>query len=422
MELSSINSAILKKLGKTLDVKVQKTISSQLLAKICSKLSDGKVISGKLGDLFILLQQIGIDISHINQQKVENDDDVHTYLLLDFLNLLFDALFSDNRSAFNKLVNRFGKPPMMAEQYPDGKDGTTSGAEEVDKILREARRKYGRIRSFQQKIDKENISFIPKVEMPTGICQSQVDHGCVNSSADTKVNQNVSSFRSNEIKESPNSLESSGSRSEVCMSVMTSVSSSECSQQRRGRNPRERRKKAGTKRKFDSQSGGDKVDSAATAAKTDETEVNIRIPLEEASVNVKVKRLDGQPLGNRRIHVRLQEEPEPKKSKTISYGKNSVLKHHHRKTTRRPMFSKPPPSPVRSERSVLREAVAAVQDQRRLLHQRQDEQEAVRQDGTAATANTKLSVKLENQKKLREIRTRKCQLKKMAQHLMHTKN
>ena len=47
----------------------------------------------------------------------------------------------------------------------NGGGGTTSGAEEVERILVEARRKYGKISSLKEKLES-NISMIKKVPDP----------------------------------------------------------------------------------------------------------------------------------------------------------------------------------------------------------------------------------------------------------------
>ena len=39
--------------------------------------------------------------------KVKEGDELHTYLLLDFLNVLFEALLADNPDEFNQLLLRY---------------------------------------------------------------------------------------------------------------------------------------------------------------------------------------------------------------------------------------------------------------------------------------------------------------------------
>jgi len=409
MELAAINAAIVRGLGKKLNVRVEKKLSAPLLDRICSKLSDGTVSGGTLADLFTLLKTIGIDISHIDQNKVKRGDEVHTYLLLDFLNLLFEALLCDNPSAFNKLVKRFARVADNEQVASENeKEGTTSGAEEVDKILREARRKYGRIRSLQAQIEKENISIIPKLP-PRTRGESQVDHAEVKTARHKLVGRTspVSVKQKNvtpesEITERTESVSGVSSNSSKFHSSVMSDDSSGPSRDTRKKKPAVKRKSSALECENE------------TTEHVDDTQVNIRIPLDDASVNVKVKRTDGQPLGNRRIHIRLREEPEPKRSKKIYYGSKSVLTHHHRKT-RPPMFSRPPLSPVKSDDTVLKEAVTAIRSER-AQELRQKDVEAVAELHQAKISKP-VNCKLDNQRALREIRTRKCQLKKLAEQL-----
>eukprot|EP00088_Acartia_fossae_P037488 TRINITY_DN3867_c0_g1_i3.p1 TRINITY_DN3867_c0_g1~~TRINITY_DN3867_c0_g1_i3.p1 ORF type:complete len:176 (+),score=41.90 TRINITY_DN3867_c0_g1_i3:352-879(+) len=155
-----------------------------------------------------------------------------------------------------------------------------------------------------------------------------------------------------------------------------------------------------------------------------ENEVNIRIPLEEASINVKVKSLDGKSLGNRRVHVRLQEEatpPPPVKPARIEYGKKSVLYHHHRKS-KPPLFSKPPPEKRLTDNEALDAAV-------KIIKKRKHEDNLADENGGKETKRKKsasparmksasqTNVDLCTQKYLRDIRTRNGKLRRIAAEL-----
>jgi hypothetical protein len=85
------------------------------------------------------------------------------YLLLDFLSLLLTTLLSDNPEVkLDQFVRQYARGHR--QDTGGGGGSPTSGAEEVDRILTEARRRYGRIRptSFRQNIDSQNISAIAK--------------------------------------------------------------------------------------------------------------------------------------------------------------------------------------------------------------------------------------------------------------------
>jgi len=393
MDLESINVGILRSLCKTLKIKTEKTVSSSLIENVCSRLSDGKFKSGKLEDLFKILTNLGLDLSHIKINKVESRDEIHTYLLLDFLNLLFEALLSDNPVAFNSFIKSCER---TIEDEVGG--GTTSGAEEVDRILEAARKKYGKIRSFREKIVKEDISIISKVPPPYKQTNdiSEVDHHAkfgkvwTKSVDDASSNVNRKPEVANVITRKPEVVNASTEMSSQSLNSFSSKS------------------KSSSRSNYSSTLDDGSLRKRKRKHKeVDENEVNIRIPLEDASINVKVKSSDGKSLGNRRIHVRLRQEASPVRSKRIVYGTKSVLFHHHRKN-RPPVFSKPPPAPVLEDDQVLEKAVQKIKKRRR--------EEVVKGEEQSKTSRQD-NVKLATQKYLRELRTRNGQLKKLAADL-----
>jgi len=428
MDLVEINSNILKSLSKRFNVKYTGDISPKLIQKINSKLSVSVSSGCDLDSLIQSFQSLGINISHINVTKVKEGDELHTYLLLDFLNVLFEALLADNPDEFNQLLLSYRAEAKKIAKHSrhsrksgagfgttnskaGGNGGTTSGAEEVERILQEARRKYGKISSLKKNVEA-NISMIKKI--PADF--SQVDNApkyspykLTKASISTASSIETSSFRSRISSSSKTS-----SKSSVNLEISKSKKSAKSSE-KSGKMPEKlsSRKSGQLKRSKENVSST----AAAEVLDTTENEVNIRIPLDEASINVKVKSLDGKSLGNRRVHVRLQEEsspsPPPKKPK-IQYGTKSVLYHHHRKT-RPPMFSKKPEPLPLTDNQALDAAVKIIKKRKHeeILAEEGSKKPSIKRQKPSTNSN----VDLQTQKYLRDIRTRNGKLRKIAADL-----
>ncbi len=236
---------------------------------------------------------------------MEKGDPVHFYLLLDFLSLLFTTLLSDNpEGQLDRFARRFERSRRQKEEEEEEEARAgppTSGAEEVDRILTEARRRYGRIRpaGFRENIDAQNISSIAKPkEGPTATAAvSQVDNKSIpkavfrvpqppvvggkrqpSSSEGKKIGGLHRHRRSHPGVSSSSSAaqEESTTSSVSCEHVVTSSSA---------------------------RSGS----SAVGEEEEEEEVVNVRIPLEEASINLRIRSRDrDRPISGRRIHVRVR--------------------------------------------------------------------------------------------------------------------
>jgi hypothetical protein len=203
---------------------------------------------------------------------------------------LYTTLFQVDR--FVRAHNdRRGRSQQQQQQEEEaGREPPTSGAEEVDRILTEARRRYGRIRptAFRENIDAQNISVIlPKKGQPQQPDISEVDK------AATKIAKTI--FRA------PPPQSSKRSRVGVKKGITTSSSSSLTSSSK--------------EESTTSSLSRDRTPSSSRTVLAEESEegeeVNVRIPLDEASINLRIRTRGDQedrrhPLAGRRIHVRVR--------------------------------------------------------------------------------------------------------------------
>jgi hypothetical protein len=189
--------------------------------------------------------------------------------------------------------NRRGRSQQQQQQEEEaGRGPPTSGAEEVDRILTEARRRYGRIRptAFRENIDAQNISvIIPPKGQPQQPDISEVDK------AAAKIAKT--------IFHAPSGKRQSSSRSRVGVKKVITTSSSSSLLT------------SSTKEESTTSSlSRDRTPSSSRSVVAEEgegEEVNVRIPLEEASINLRIRtRGDPEdrrhPLAGRRIHVRVR--------------------------------------------------------------------------------------------------------------------
>ncbi len=192
--------------------------------------------------------------------------------------------------------DRRGRSQQQQQQHEEeaGRGPPTSGAEEVDRILTEARRRYGRIRptAFRENIDAQNISVI----LPKGQ-QRQPDISEVDKAA-AKIAKTI--FRAPQ----------SSTRSRVKKSITTSSSLSTSSTKEESTTSSLSRDRTTSSRSV-----------VAEAEEGEGEEVNVRIPLEEASINLRIRTRDPDrrhPLAGRRIHVRVRNLLFHKRSRFIA--------------------------------------------------------------------------------------------------------
>ncbi len=199
---------------------------------------------------------------------------------------LSTKLFQVDRFVRAHNDRRRGRSQQQQHEEEAGRGPPTSGAEEVDRILTEARRRYGRIRpaTFRENIDAQNISVI----LPKGQRQ-QHDISEVDKAA-AKIAKTI--FRAPPPQSSTRSRVKKGiSKSSSSSLTSSSKEESTTSSLSRDRTPSSRSV------------------VAEAVAEGEGEEVNVRIPLEEASINLRIRTRDPDrrhPLAGRRIHVRVR--------------------------------------------------------------------------------------------------------------------
>jgi len=368
-ELRPVTECLLATLSNRLGLAPQTGLSPVLVTAIARRIGlkgDGNEIG--LGQLLDRMAQFGLDIQHIQEKRLTEGDLFQQYFLLDLANVLLHSIDQVKAARTSHLLS------TNLEEAA----ATSSGGEEVVKILEEARKKYGRIRSFRKELDEANISIIPPQKIPQQVFPQKLP-------------------KSQKIGSSKSSIsETSDVKDTTDHTLMTKAQ------------PKPKRRKLSKEAKKIR-----KDKSKENIAKVDENddesdhEINVNIPISDTTdVKIMVKPLDNQDLKNQRIHVRVNQKLptfSPKsKSRHIVYGTKSVLSHHLRKA-RSPMFSKRPTTPKLSKKKVLERVVDEVKSERR------------KADDFAIKEAPKQGVdfKLRAQKVLREKRTENANFRKI---------
>merc|ERR1712106_175868 len=107
------------------------------------------------------MKPFGLELDHIKVVKLKAGEEYHLYFFLDVVNVLLDSIFQVKQNRIDKMMKETFEKEIRSESAAG-----TSGGEEVSKILDDARKKYGRIQSFRQIMDKENISLIKPQKLP----------------------------------------------------------------------------------------------------------------------------------------------------------------------------------------------------------------------------------------------------------------
>jgi hypothetical protein len=327
------------------------------------------------------MKNFGLELDHIDVDKLKAGDQYHLYFLLDVANVLLDSIFQVKQNRIDKMTKETFEREIRAESTVG-----TSGGEEVSKILDDARKKFGRIQSFRQIVDKENISHI-KPQKPPDL--NPLKPRIKSADADHEKYVVKSRALSSQDEDSRDSLDS-----------VDHI-------QRKYFPKHKKRRTDGPKTIIRSPLS---ENLSLQSPDHSEQEINVKIPTsEDTEVLVKVKPLDNVNLKNKRIHVRVNQKKTPestKKSRKIVYGTKSVIAHHLRKS-RPPMFSKKLASPKLDKKQVIERVIEFSKQARR------DEE-----GGNAVKpVNTDLLAKLECQRIVREKRTKNAQLKKLMKNL-----
>jgi len=417
MDLQRVNSHLLDQICLRLNLPPYSEINSAFCEGVCRKLNFKHSSDDCTSrDLVSGLSRLGLDLSHVNVRKVEEKDTLHTYLLLDILSVLIESKSAATKNNIQRLVDNNGQQihpqafSLESEKHPtktisdqalpkvaprifsleDDKGGTTSGGEEVSKILQEAERKYGQVKAFRKNIAKEDFSAI--ASGPSTVDSKKWGKENISMiqkipSVDQKRNVKTKENRKNEMVGRSKQKEVGKTSSNKPLIDVT--------------------RSAGENSENTIEVDNDgKVDTVLGAS----DDVIIKIPQAGgADVEVKVKSLEGKSMKNRRIHVRVHEDSAPT-PKRIKYGRKAVLAHHLRKN-RSPMFSKKPKPLTPAKKEVMERVAVELRKKRK--HQ-EIEKEDLRVGENIRDAKTSLECKLKTQKFVRESRTRTAQLRKLA--------
>lgn len=361
-------------------------------------------IKGEVTMLGLLARMgdFGLDLAHIEVERLENKELLHEYFLLDLALVLIDSIDQVKAArAAGVVLDSFGV---------DGSVGGSSGGEEVSKILEKARAKYGRVTtSFKSGLDKADISFIPPSR--------------------TK-NQGPVVKYSTKQKQPPPQTFPSGAESELGETQSTDIVGGDTTDfkdvlgdlgtLKSKAQPRPKRRKLSKDAVKKIRQAKENVsnivkDGTDDDVGKDDHEINVNIPISDTTdVKIKVKPLDNRELRSQRIHVRVNQRKTPAgnkiKSRHIAYGSKNVVSHHLRKT-RPPLFSKKPPTPRLDRKQVLERVVSEVK-KKRAKEEIGDQENEVVDDASKVR-----DFQLQAQKVLREKRTKNAQLRKLMQKL-----
>lgn len=409
--MERVNSHLLEQICLRLNLPPHSEINSSFCEGVSRKLKFARQSeSFTPGDLVTGLSKLGLDLSHVNVHKVSEGDELHTYLLLDILSVLIDSKSPSTKLNIQKLIDKNGHQiqpqsftldndinvPHIAPRaflLEDDKGGTTSGGEEVSKILQEAERKYGQVKSFRKNANKEKFSAIGSAPV--------VD-------TDKWGKENISFIEAKKYDENKDNR-----RNEVTGKVK--VNAFERKPRKTIDKSKLKKPQADVKKTCETSENTIEVDGVGSVDTVLEAsdDVTIKIPQSDGEdVIVKVKSLEGKSLKNRRIHVRVHEESAPT-PKRIKYGRKAVLAHHLRQN-RSPMFSKKPKPIVPTKKEVMEKVAEELRKKRK---NEEIEQEDLRVSKKIRDTKASVQCKLSTQRLVRENRTRTAQLRKLAANL-----
>jgi len=374
MDLDKIIQNLLSSLSFKLEIEKPIGISQHFLKGLARKLHVKTPGCPSIEAVLEKMKTFGLELDHIDIVKLKDGEQYHLYFFLDVVNVLLDSIFQVKQNRIDKIMKKNFEKEMFTESAAG-----TSGGEEVSKILDDARKKYGRIQSFRQNLDKENISMIKPQKLPRVEPQKLIN---TKSIADHEhyVVKNKPSDRKDEDSYDHDSVD----------------------HYQKKYFPKPKKRKVVDPKSIHKSPLKEK---ARPAENVSEQEVNVKIPTSDnTDVLIRVKALDNVNLKNKRIHVRVNQKKTPessKKSKKIVYGSKSVISHHLRKT-RPPMFSKKLATPKLDKKQVIERVIEFAKQARR-----DEELESV------PPVNQELVAKLECQRIVREKRTKNAQLKKL---------
>eukprot|EP00092_Neocalanus_flemingeri_P016237 GFUD01017580.1.p1 GENE.GFUD01017580.1~~GFUD01017580.1.p1 ORF type:complete len:385 (-),score=116.20 GFUD01017580.1:2155-3309(-) len=384
MDLDRIIQNLLSSLAFKLEIEKQDGISQDFLLALARKLHVKAIGCPSIEIILEKMKTFGLELDHIDVAKLKSGEQYHLYFFLDVANVLLDSIFQVKQNRIDKMMKKTFEQEILTESAAG-----TSGGEEVSKILDDARKKYGRIQSFRQVLDKENISLIKPQKLP--MVEPQImPKGKDGAAHDQYV-----------IKGKPRA-----SRDE------DSLEHDSVDHYQKKYFPKPKKRKVVADPQKISHKSPLKEKNVRPSGNESEHEVNVKIPTsDDTDVVIKVKPLDNVDLRNKRIHIRVNQKKTPessKKSRKIVYGSKSVISHHLRKS-RPPMFSKKLATPKLDKKQVIERVIEFAKQARR--------DEELENAPTVKPVTQEIAAKLKCQRLVREKRTKNAQLKKLMNNL-----
>jgi len=360
---------VIKNLFDSLAFKLETSPSDSLTQEFLSAAGRKLHLKKKEPSIENILEKMstfGLELDHIDKHLLTTGDRYQIYFFLDLLNVLIDSIFQAKQSRIEKSLKK------KLEKQPGSSAETSSGGEEISKILDYARKTYGRVQTFRKEFASEKIDLSP-IKPQTFHQPSQ------NPLADSSDSDTVDNKENSESSVGYRDLQS-------------------------------KKHKIRTKKSKPESGLGSSV--TKTALNESEHEINVKIPTSDTTdVVVKVKPLDNRNLKNKRIHVRINQKltPErPPESKKVVYGRKSIISHHLRKT-RPPLFSRKLATPKADRKQLLKNVIDFVEEARR--------EEAAAESSKPVAVNKERLASLQSQKILREKRTKTAQLRKLIKRI-----
>lgn len=366
VELQRVVTGLLKSLSHRLCLPIQEGLTGALITSLARKIGLKTVEPVTFPALLTRMKEFGLDLDHIEVDRLGDGDLLHRYFVLDLANVLLDSIDQVKKARATKIFESRINDAVAS-----------SGGEEVSRILEQARAKYGKIRSITQGFNDRG----PPVDMALDISPIHRQDG--------KKSDSVSN--SSEMKDTTDHI----------LDLETKAPPKP-----------KRRKMSKDLKKSKTEKSIEKENVSVEDPDEDENdeEVNVNIPVSDTTdVMIKVKPLDDRNDKNQRIHVRINRksstETEKSKSKHIVYGSKGVVSHHLRKT-RPPMFSRRQTTPRLDRKQVIERVFNEVKKQR--------EKDG---DKKKTEKSDEIDFNIKAQKLLNEKRTRNAQFKKLINML-----
>jgi len=367
VELQRVVTGLLKSLSIRLRLPIQEGLTGAFITALARKLGLKTGESVAFPALLARMKEFGLDLDHIEVERLDEGDLLHRYFILDLANVLLDSIDHVKKARATKIFESRMNDAMGS-----------SGGEEVSRILEQARAKYGRIRSIREAFNDRGP---PPVNMALDLSPIHRQDG--------KKSDSLSN--SSEVKDTTDHI----------LDLDTKAPPKP-----------KRRKMSKDLKKSRKEKSIEKENVSVEDPEDDENdqEINVNIPVSDTTdVMIKVKPLDDKEDKNQRIHVRINRksmnETEKSKSKHIVYGSKGVVSHHLRKT-RPPMFSRRQTTPRLDRKQVIERVFNEVKKQRE-----QDEKKK------ETDKSDEINFNIKAQKLLNDKRTKNAQFKKLMNKL-----